>query len=164
MTFRSYLIANAIGVALLNVTINGGYTWFLWSNEGSLELRDIGADIAMTPIWIGLLSVLLGTVFIRKAFADGTMLRDAGIKPPSIFQLLPRSILTRSVVVAALCALVFTLPLSWLLPLIGDGLLTPTDAIGTKVIVTVALSLLIVPLIVYATTADSVKTGAMTVR
>lgn len=164
MTFRSYLIANAIGVALLNTTINGGYTWFLWGKEGSLELQNIGADIAMTPIWIGLLSVLLGTVFIRKAFADGTMLRDAGIKPPSIFRRLPRSILKRSVVVAAFCAVVFALPLSFLLPLTGDGMLTPTDAIGTKVIVTIAFSLLIVPLIVYATTADSEKTGTMRVR
>lgn len=163
MTFRNYLIANAIGVALLNVTINGGYTWFLWSNEENLELQNIGTDIAMTPIWIGLLSVLLGTVFIRKALSDGTMLRDAGIKPPSIFQRLPRSILKRSVVVAALCALVFAFPLTRILPLIGDGMLTPTDAIGTKVIVTIVFSLLIVPLIVYATTADSEKAGTMRV-
>ena len=155
MTFRSYVIANAIGVALLNTAINGGYTWFLWNDKTQLPLSAIGADIAMTPIWVGLLSVLLGTYFIRKAFADRTMLRKAGIKPAAVFRKLPRSIIMRATVVAILCAVVFAIPLSQLLPLFGDGILTPTHAVGAKVIVTIAFSLLIVPLIVYATTADS---------
>ncbi len=155
MTFRNYLLAQALGITAFNVAINSAYTSFLWHNEPLLMLGDIRADLVMTPIWIGLLSVLLGTFFIRKAFADGTMLRDAGIRPHPILRQLPRGILTRSVVVAVLCALTFAAPLSFLLPLIGDGILTPASAVGTKAIVTAIFSLLIVPLIVYATTADA---------
>ncbi|MDE4605073.1 hypothetical protein [Sinorhizobium meliloti] len=43
-----------------------------------LSFDRIGADFAMTPIWIGLLSVLLGTPFIRKAPADGRMIGRPG--------------------------------------------------------------------------------------
>ncbi|ASP73728.1 hypothetical protein GOC57_03270 [Sinorhizobium meliloti] len=43
-----------------------------------LTFDRIGADFAMTPIWIGLLSVLLGTPFSRKALADGRMIGRAG--------------------------------------------------------------------------------------
>ncbi len=160
MTFRSYLIANAFGVASLNTSINGDYAWFLWIDKTQLPLSEIRADIAMTPIWIGLLSVLPGTSFIRKAFADGTMLRQAEIKLAAIFRKLPRPIIKRSVIVAILCAMAFAVPLSQILPLLGDGIRTPTAAIGTKVIVTIAFSLLIVPLIVYATTADCERVQA----
>ncbi|MFQ6550219.1 hypothetical protein AADZ90_019910 [Aestuariibius sp. 2305UL40-4] len=156
MTFRTFLLAQAFGITAFNIAINSAYTSFLWRNEPQLMLGDIRADLVMTPIWIGLLSVLLGTFFIRKAFADGTMLRDAGRRPHPILRQLPRRILTRSVVAAALCAIAFALPLSLLLPLIGDGILTPAGAVGTKAIVTAIFSLLIVPLIVYATTADAI--------
>lgn len=50
----------------------------LWRGEAVLSFGRIGADFAMTPIWIGLLSVLLGTPFIRKALADGRMIGRPG--------------------------------------------------------------------------------------
>ncbi|MEJ6396141.1 hypothetical protein V8J82_22995 [Gymnodinialimonas sp. 2305UL16-5] len=157
MTFRTFLLAQAFGIAAFNVAINSAYTSYLWGAEQQLALGEVSADLAMTPIWIGLLSVLLGTFFIRKAFADGTMLRDAGITSHPVFSRLPRNVLPRSVVVAVLCAIAFALPLFLALPLIGDGVLTPVNAIGTKAIITLLFSLLIVPLIVYATTADVVQ-------
>lgn len=154
MTFRDYLILQAFGAAAFNAAMNAGCTWFLWGGEPQLPLGTIAADLAMTPIWIGLLSVLLGTAFTRRAFANGTMLRDSAITPPAFLQWLPRTILSRSLVVAALCAVSFALPLSLLLPLMGDGMLTPAGAIGTKVILTVGFSVLIVPLVIFATTTD----------
>ena len=150
MTFRSYLLAQALGTVA-----NVGYTWFPWRGRtplppgtSYLPLDRIGADLAMTPIWIGLLSVLIGTVFIRRASADGTMLRDAGVQSHPALRWLPSSILLRAGVVAALCALAFALPLSLslslILPMAGDGLLTPGGAIGTKAILTLVFSLTIV--------------------
>ena len=161
MTFRSYLLAQALGTVA-----NVGYTWFPWRGRtplppgtSYLPLDRIGADLAMTPIWIGLLSVLIGTVFIRRASADGTMLRDAGVQSHPALRWLPSSILLRSMVVAALSALAFALPLSLILPLAGDGLLTPAGAIGTKAILTLVFSLTIVPLVVFATIADVERPG-----
>ncbi|OSP53486.1 hypothetical protein BV911_17790 [Pseudoruegeria sp. SK021] len=68
---------------------------------------------------------------------------------------LPRSITLRSIIVALLCALVFALPLSLVLPSIGDGMLTPADAILLKALITIVFSLIIVPLVVYATIHDA---------
>lgn len=162
MTFRSYLLAQSFGVAAFNIVANAGYTWFLWGGRTPLPpgtphlpLDRIGSDLAMTPIWIGLLSVLLGTAFIRRAFETGTMLQDADLRPLPALGWLPRSILLRAGVMAALCALAFALPLSMILPLIGDGILTPADAIGTKAILTFVFSVMVVPLVVYATIGDA---------
>lgn len=155
MTFRNYLIAQAFGVAAFNATANAGYTWFLWGGQTHLSPAAVATDLATTPIWIGLLSVLLGTIFIRRAFADGTMLREAGVRSHPILQWLPRSILIRAILVASLCALAFALPLSLILPYIADDVLTPSVAISAKVILTLLFSLLIVPLVIYVTTADA---------
>lgn len=115
MTFHRYLLAQTLGVATFNAIANVCYTWFLWGGRTPLpvdtphlSLDRIGGDVAMTPIWIGLLSALLGTAFIRRAFADGTMLR----RSDPLSRWLPRSIPLRSLVVAALCAVTFALPLS----------------------------------------------------
>lgn len=171
MTFRRYLLAQAFGIAAFNAVMNAGYTWFLWGSEthfpsgtAHLVFEKIGLGLAMTPIWIGLLWVLLGTAFIRKAFADGTILCEAAIEVPSVARWLPHGILVRSLVVAGICAAIFALPLWFFLPMAKDGLLTPGDAIGTKVVVTVLFSLIIVPLILYATAGDVWETATKHVR
>lgn len=162
MTFHRYLIAQTFGVAAFNAIANVCYTWFLWGGRTPLpvatpylSLDRIGGDLAMTLIWIGLLSVLLGTTFIRRAFADGTMLSEARMRSNLVSRWLPRSIPLRSMVAAMLCAFVFALPLSLILPSIGDGMLTPADAISLKALMTIVFSLIIVPLVVYATIHDA---------
>lgn len=154
MNWKTYLVAQALGVAAFNTLCNAAYTAFLWRSQPVLSLDRIGADLAMTPIWIGLLSVLLGTPFIRKALADGRMIREAKLRPHPLAAMLPRNLLVRSLTIAALCAAILALPLAILLPLLGDGLLTPGTAIGSKAIITIAFSLVIVPLVAYATIAD----------
>lgn len=154
MNWKTFLIAQALGVAVFNTLCNAAYTAWLWHGESVLSLDRIGADLAMTPIWIGPLSVLLGTLSIRKALADGRMIREAKLRAHPLAILLPRHLLVRAVAVAALCAAILALPLSLVLPLLGDGLLTPSTAIGSKAIITAAFSLIIVPLVVYATVAD----------
>ena len=153
MKWKTYLISQAFGVATFNAVCNAGYTAYLWQTP-VLPLDQIGVDLAMTPIWIGLLSVLLGTPFVRKALADGRMMREAKLRPPRLAMILPRNLVLRAITAAALCAVLFSLPLALLLPLLGDGLLTQADAISGKVIITIAFSLILVPLVAYATIAD----------
>lgn len=155
MTWNNYLITQALGMAAFNATCNAAYTWYIWRSEDVLQYDVIGTDLALTPIWIGLLSVLLGTPFIRQALADGRMMREARIRAPRFARLVPRLLLLRGVSAAALCAILFALPLALSLPLMGDGAFTLADAIGAKVIITIAFSLIIVPLVVLATTSDA---------
>lgn len=154
MSWKTYLVAQALGVAAFNTLCNAAYTAFLWRSEPVLSLDRIGADLAMTPIWIGLLSVLLGTPFIKKTLANGRMIREAKLRPHPLAIMLPRNLLVRSLAIAALCAAILALPLALLLPMLGDGLLTPAAAIGSKAIITIAFSLVVVPLVAYATIAD----------
>ncbi|MBT9292504.1 hypothetical protein [Prosthecodimorpha staleyi] len=154
MNWKTYLIAQAFGVAAFNTLCNAAYTAWIWRDEPVLSLDRIGSDLAMTPVWIGLLSVLLGTPFIRKALADGRMIGEARQRPHPLAILLPRNLLIRAVGIAALCGMLLALPLALILPQLGDGLLTQVEAIGSKAIITVAFSLVIVPLVAYATIAD----------
>lgn len=154
MTWKTYLLAQTLGVAAFNALCNASYTAYLWRAAPVLPLELVGGDLAMTPIWIGLLSVLLGTPFIRKALADGRMMNEAGLRAHPLAKRLPRHLFGRAIVVAALCAAIFALPLAIILPWLGDGVLTLTHAIGSKVIITVVFSLIIVPLVAHATIAD----------
>lgn len=154
MNWTTFLMAQAFGVAAFNTLCNAAYTAWLWRAEQVLSLDRIGADLAMTPIWIGLLSVLLGTPFVRKALADGRMIREAKLRPHPLATRLPRNLVVRAVAVAALCGAILALPLAFVLPLLGDGWLTPGAAIGSKAVITLAFSLVVVPLVAHATLAD----------
>ncbi|WP_164831169.1 hypothetical protein [Sinorhizobium meliloti] len=118
-----------------------------------LSFDRIAADFAMTPICIGLLSVLLGTPFSRKALADGRMIgrraSAASARSHNATQsgrpLRPPSPPLR---------MILALPLALTLPMLGDGLLTPVTAIGSQSVITIAFSLVIVPLVAHATISD----------
>lgn len=56
--------------------------------------------------------------------------------------------------IAPLCAMILGLPLALALSMLGDGLLTPVTAIGSQAVITIAFSLVIVPLVAHATIAD----------
>ncbi|WP_164777892.1 hypothetical protein [Sinorhizobium meliloti] len=46
--------------------------------------------------------------------------------------------------------MILALPLALILPMLGDGLLTPVTAIGSQSVITIAFSLVIVPLVAHA--------------
>lgn len=50
--------------------------------------------------------------------------------------------------------MILALPLALTLPMLGDGLLTPVNAIGSQSVITIAFSLVIVPLVAHATISD----------
>lgn len=155
--FRHYLIGQAIGFSAFNAICNATYTWLLWRANDTITLNGdgaVGADLAMTPIWIALLSTLLGTAFIRSKIADGRMIRDSDVRAPCFARYLPRNIVFRAIALGGSAGLLFSLPLMYLLPLGGDGVLSLGDAIGTKLVLTVAFSLFIVPLVIFITLAD----------
>lgn len=154
MTWKMYLITQTLGVATFNALCNAIYVTYLWSPFRVLSIELIVADLAMTPIWIGLLSVLLGTPFIKKALADGKIMNSARLDAHPLAKRLPRHLLSRAFVTAALCAVIFALPLTLILPWLGDGVLTQSHAIGSKVIITVVFSLIIVPLVTYSAISD----------
>lgn len=160
MTWTTYIRSQALGMAAVNALCNASHTWFLWRDESMLRFDAVGADLSMTPIWIGLLSVLLGTPFIRKSLAGGRMIRDAGIRPHPLAVVLPKNVLLRNVVVATSCALLFAVPLALVLPLLGDGMLTAAYAVATKIVITIAFSVIIVPIVIHATVRD-VPSGAI---
>lgn len=137
-----------------NTLCNAAYTAWLWCGEPVLSLNRIGADLAMTPSWIGLLSVLLGTPFIRKVLADGRMIREAKLRAHPLATRLSRNLAVRAVAIAVLSTMLLALPLALVLLMLGDGLLMPGTAIGSKAIITIVFSFVIVPLVAYATIAD----------
>lgn len=143
-----------LGVAAFNTLSDSAYTAFLRRGTSVLPLDRIGADLAMTPIWIGLLSVLLGRQFIRKALAGGLMIREARLRPYPLATMPSCNLLIRAIAIAAMSGMLPALALSLVLPMLGDGLLTLGTAIGSKAIITIAFSLLIVPLVAYATVSD----------
>lgn len=160
MTWKTYLVTQALGVAAFNAICNAGYTWLLWRGENVLAYESIGTDLALTPAWIALLSVLLGTPFIRKTLADGRMIREAGVTAHRFAHLVPHGLVQRAVTAAVLCVVVFAIPLALILPLLGDGPFTLAGAVGTKVAITVAFSLVIVPLVVIVAAADASGTAS----
>lgn len=155
--FRTYLVREAILIAAFNASVNAGYTWWLWRSTEPLRLvgpKGIGTDLATTPVVIAVLSTLIGTAIVRRKIMDGRILVEPGLRPHPPLLRLPRSIPLRAAAAAALAALLLSLPLLGLLPLLGDGVLTLGGAVGTKVAITVALSLLIVPALTLAALAD----------
>lgn len=77
------------------------------------------------------------------------------------FRLLPRGILLRSAVVGLLMGLVFGLPLLLALRASGTDTLTLAEALGTKVAITLAHSLVIVPFVIWAALADVQRSASV---
>lgn len=160
--FGSYVVKDALLIAALNAAINAAYTWYLWRHAEPLRLfgpGGIAVDLATTPVVIALLSALLGTAVARRKLGDGRVAVGPGTHAPGVLRLLPRGVIARSVTLAAAAVVLLALPLLGLLPSWGDGALTLGAAVGTKVAITVAMSLLIVPVVIWAALADAQRLG-----
>lgn len=160
--FRFYVAREAMLITAFNATINAGYTWWLWRHLDVVPLRGDGGvalDLALTPVVIAVLSTLLGTAALRRKIADGRIAVEPGTRAHPRLGHLPRGLMPRAAIVAILAGLLLALPLWAVLPALGDGALTPLDASGTKVLLTVALSLLIVPTLTWAVLADAQRQG-----
>lgn len=156
--FGSYVVKDALLIAALNAAINAAYTWYLWRHAEPLRLfgpGGIAVDLATTPVVIALLSTLLGTTVARRKLEDGRVAVRPGICAPSVLHRLPQSVIARSATLAAAAVVLLALPLLGLLPSWGDGAMTLGAAVGTKVAITVAMSLLIVPVVIWAALADA---------
>lgn len=154
--FHTYLLRETLLIATLNAAINAAYTWWLWRSLDPVPLTGKGGivlDLALTPVVIAVLSVLIGTGLARRKLASGHVV-VAGSPASSLLHRFPRSVVARAGVAASVTGLLLALPLWFVLPLGGDGLLTLFGASGTKVFITVAFSLLIVPVVTLAALAD----------
>lgn len=155
-TYKQFVVKEAFAVAAFNAGINALYTSYLWRPLGDLPLLGpggIGVDLATTPIFIGLLSILFGTAAVRRKLASGRV-AIGSVRPGSALTELPSGIFMRSLVIGILCGLLFAAPL-WLMLQVGEqALLTLGQAIGAKIVITVAFSLVIVPFVVRCGLAD----------
>lgn len=156
IAFGRFVVIQALGIAAMNTAINASYTWLLWRGRESLPLEGAGGiafDLASTPVWIAVLSALLGTASIRAKLRDGRIGRPA-MRPLPILGLLPRSVALRSVVLGAAAAIALALPLRWALQASGVEMLPLAVAILVKIAITAPLSLAIVPLVILAALSD----------
>lgn len=154
-TYTRFVIKEAALIAAFNAGVNALYTWWLWRLLDPLTLfaeNGVGLDLATTPVFIGFVSTLLGTASLRRRLADGRV--AAGTRAPPALRLLPRSIAARSAVMAVGCGLALGSPLWTVLQLDANAALTLAEAIGTKVAITIALSLVIVPVVIATALAD----------
>ena len=155
--FRTYLAREAALVATFNASVNAAYTGYLWRSAEPLRLLGpdgVALDLAATPVVIAVLSTLLGTAVVRRKIRDGRIAVEPGTRAPWLLRRLPGSIPGRAAAAALGAAVLLALPLLIVLPALGDGALTLAGAVGTKVAITVVLSLLIVPTLTLAALAD----------
>lgn len=154
--FKKFVVAEALGIAAFNAGINASYTWWLWRSRDPLTLfgeNAIALDLASTPVWIAVLSTLLGTVLIRQKLRDGRVVAPT-MHAPAILDTLPCGIVLRAIVLGAVSAVVLGWPLWLMLQASAIGTLSLTAAVLVKVAITAPLSLLIVPLVILAALAD----------
>jgi hypothetical protein len=162
ISYSRFIAREAVAVAALNAGINASYTALLWRSLDPLTLfgaSGVAADLATTPMFIGLLSTIFGTAAIRKKLASGRVTVGERDQAPAVFQLLPSAVIARALVLAIACGILFAAPLWSLLVVTGDATLTLGRAVGVKVGITILLSLVIVPIVVMAGLADGQRWG-----
>lgn len=165
VSFNRFVVTQALGIAGMNAAINASYTWALWRGLQPLTLfgeNAIAFDLASTPVWIAVLSTLLGTASIRTKLRDGRVALPT-MRAPSVFQLLPDNIVLRSAVLGGLAAAFLGMLLHLVLQASAVDTLSLAAAIGLKVVITVGLSFLLVPLVILAGLADVQQLSARSV-
>lgn len=155
--FRTFVFTEALGVAALNAGLNAALGWWSWRSLGPLTLfgeNGIGADLATTPPFIGLLSTLLGTHLVRRKLGDGRVAVPSGAHAPAALRSIPKNILTRAATIGVVCEVMLGVPLWLLLRSAEFGVLSLAEACAAKAAITVLLSVVIVPLMILCALAD----------
>ena len=154
--FRTYVAKDALFLAALNAAMNAGFAFYNWRGRAQLHLFDemrVAIDLAFTPAIIALLATLLGTAAARAKLSDGRV--EVGhVQAPSALRLLPRGIVLRALLLAALATVSLVMPLWLTLAVSGIAALSISAALVLKVLITVVMTLLIVPLVIHAALAD----------
>jgi hypothetical protein len=164
--FHRFVAGQALGIAALNCAMNAGYTWALWRPDDALPLFGEGGvafDLASTPVWIAVLSTLLGSAAVRRQLRSGQVTPPAA-SAPSILAGLPTSIALRAVALGAVAAISLMLPIWLLFQASGLETLSLQAAVLTKVALTAPLTVLIVPLVILAALADVQRGRGVTRR
>lgn len=158
--FKKFVVIEAIGIAAFNAGINALYTWHLWRSHDPLTLfgeNAVAFDLASTPVWIAVLSTLLGTAFIRQKLRDGRVVAPQ-MGAPLILGMLPSSIVLRALVLGAVGAVILSSPIWLMLQASTIDAISVAAAVLMKVAITVPLSLVIVPLVIHSALADVQRT------
>lgn len=159
MSFRRDLVRDAVGISAMNAVINGCYIWWLrrlsppWGVAGT---DGVAPDLAATPIWLAMLTTLLGTGAVQRKLWEGRF-REPESVIPAVLWLLPYRLALRAAVFGAVAAILLSLPLWTVLQTQASATLPLGYAIATKVALTVLFSAAIVPLVVLAALADMVS-------
>ena len=156
VSFNRFVATQATAIAAFNAVINASLAWWLWGPRATLPLGgvgNIGVDLAATPAVIAVLSVPLGTHFIRQKLRDGRVAAPRSAVP-GVFHAAPYGLIPRTVVFGLVAATLLSLPLWTALQSSGIPALSLAEAILAKAGITVAFSILIVPLVILAALAD----------
>lgn len=161
--FKRYVVKDAVGIAILNSVMNAAYTAYLWWGQAPVALygeHRVALDLANTPMVIALLSTLLGTAASRAKLLDGRVaVGDA--QAPEWMRWLPNGVVLRALVLAALAGVMLAMPLWGALCASGVTALPLWGAVGLKVLITVVMTLLIVPVVIFASLADAKKRAVL---
>jgi hypothetical protein len=158
--FKHYLIKNALRLAAFNAAMNAAYTAYAWQGQELLALYDgraVALDLANTPAVIALLSTLMGTAAARKKLSDGRIDVSNAQAPgmlPGMLDLLPQGIAMRALLLAFTAIVLLALPLWFALSFSGTAAMPVEHAVGLKVLITIVMTLVIVPLVDLAALSD----------
>ena len=157
MPFTRFLVGETIAVTALNAGGNAAYTFWLWREWPQITLSGpygIATDLALTPVFIGFLSILLGTESIRRRLWEGKVSAPSTTGIAMVFSALTRSPILRAAIMAGGCAVILALPLVMALTAAGDTALSLEQAVQAKVALTIGFSMFIVPMAALAAASD----------
>lgn len=157
ISFTHFLVRETIAVSAFNAGCNAAYTFWLWHGLPQIALSGpfgISTDLALTPIFIGFMSILLGTGSIRQRLWEGKVSPPTTTGIAATFSALTRSIALRSLIMAGVCAVMLTVPIAMMFMAAGDIALSLEQAVWTKVILTMGLSSMIVPVAALMAASD----------
>ncbi len=156
VSFRRYLALDILALMVMNSTFNASYAWWMWHPSDFVSLTgndSIAFDLAATPIWIAVLTTLLGTPAVQNKLWEGRF-REPTFAIPRLLGALPVKMAARAMTTGLIAAALLTLPLWLLLHQSALPTLLVEHVVITKVALTMLFTTCIVPLVVLAAIAD----------